>query len=474
MKDYKEFEDRNLDGAIGQACDWFGCTREQLEIEILQDAKSGIFGIVGARKARVRARRARIDEALRGLLGHGARSGEPAGKEAESARREQPGRRRTQSPGGRAANAAGGTGESAAGHATGAGREHGARPEDAPEDALRDARPGAGPERPERHDQHAPEEKPVPQVGSAAGRNGGHGAAPAAVADGKAVDAREEMARQARKRPRRERALQPNPQHKGQRKGRTDISGPENARHDNAKADASRPDAGEAEHSGAHRQHLQHNRRPGPQRRQRQDGAPAAQKDAAEGHEHGARMPLPESESGREALRELVAGVVGRLLLPLAGHSVDVDVELDPDDRIRATVQWSGDAGLLIGQEGQTLAAVQYLVSRIVSRSMNEPDHAYASLRVQLDIGQYRSRQEDKIRAMALDLAEKVRAGGRPLRTRPLSSYHRRIVHMNLQDYPDIATRSAGDGPLKRVLIYPRPDAQRPDEHSPDAGQERE
>ena len=62
MDGFKEFQGKDLDSAIKDACSYFDARREQLEIEILQDAKSGIFGIVGARKAKIRARRVRLRE----------------------------------------------------------------------------------------------------------------------------------------------------------------------------------------------------------------------------------------------------------------------------------------------------------------------------------------------------------------------------------------------------------------------------
>ena len=58
MDDFKEFQGKSLDEAIRAACSYFDAQREKLEIDIIQDAKNGIFGLVGARKAIVRARRA--------------------------------------------------------------------------------------------------------------------------------------------------------------------------------------------------------------------------------------------------------------------------------------------------------------------------------------------------------------------------------------------------------------------------------
>ena len=85
-----------------------------------------------------------------------------------------------------------------------------------------------------------------------------------------------------------------------------------------------------------------------------------------------------------------------------------------------------------------------------VSRRMEAP------VRVQFDVGDYRERQDDRLRELALALAERVRATGRPCSTRPMSSYPRRLVHMTLQDSPDVQTRSSGEGPLKRVIIQRR------------------
>ncbi|MFO7876571.1 MAG: R3H domain-containing nucleic acid-binding protein, partial [Desulfovermiculus sp.] len=77
------------------------------------------------------------------------------------------------------------------------------------------------------------------------------------------------------------------------------------------------------------------------------------------------------------------------------------------------------------------------------------PDRVY----VQLDAGGYRQRQDDQVRQKALYLAQKVKDSGKAQSTKPMSSYHRRLVHLSLQDDTDIITRSKGDGPMKRVLI---------------------
>ena len=124
-------------------------------------------------------------------------------------------------------------------------------------------------------------------------------------------------------------------------------------------------------------------------------------------------------------------------------------------ERVTVLVLDEENSGLLIGREGQTLSSLQYLVNRIVSRRCEQP------VRVQINTGEYRERQDDNLRKMAVYLADKAKSLGRPQSTKPLSSYHRRVVHLALQEDETIQTRSKGDGPLKRVIIVPK--AQRTD-----------
>ncbi|MEG6551505.1 Jag N-terminal domain-containing protein, partial [Desulfocurvibacter africanus] len=56
MSEYKEFTGKSLDDAIKEACDFYALERGKLEIEIISGGSSGIFGLVGKKKAVVKAR----------------------------------------------------------------------------------------------------------------------------------------------------------------------------------------------------------------------------------------------------------------------------------------------------------------------------------------------------------------------------------------------------------------------------------
>lgn len=154
------------------------------------------------------------------------------------------------------------------------------------------------------------------------------------------------------------------------------------------------------------------------------------------------------SEFDPAALETAVREVMGELLTPIVGETT-VEVTLE-SDRVKVFIDDEENSGLIIGREGQTLSSIQYLVNRLVSRKME------GSVRIQVDTGDYRERQDDKLRQIAWHLAEKADSLGRTQSTKPLSSYHRRVIHLALQENETVFTRSKGDGPMKRVLIVPK------------------
>ena len=112
------------------------------------------------------------------------------------------------------------------------------------------------------------------------------------------------------------------------------------------------------------------------------------------------------------------------------------------------TVDLSGeDMGILIGKRGQTLDALQYLVSLIVNKEMEE------YIRVKVDTEDYRSRRQKTLENLAKNLAYKVKRTKRPVSLEPMNPYERRIIHSALQGDRYVTTYSEGDEPFRRVVI---------------------
>ena len=129
-----------------------------------------------------------------------------------------------------------------------------------------------------------------------------------------------------------------------------------------------------------------------------------------------------------------------------------VDAEVSAfDDGERIILDAHGaESGLVIGKKGATLDALQYLVNRIVFKQPGERPL------VVVDAEGYRGRREDSLVDLAKRLAEKAQRSGKPVPVEPMSPHDRRIVHMALVDHPGVTTESEGEGPARRVVIFPK------------------
>ena len=145
-------------------------------------------------------------------------------------------------------------------------------------------------------------------------------------------------------------------------------------------------------------------------------------------------------------------------LLPLARETLEqvlgyldesATVAAAPEeDRISLLIETS-DAGLLIGKQGQTLDALQYLVTKMLSKQTRR------KVRIAIDVESYRARHNEALSLLAKKSGEKVRRSGKSVTLNPMNPYDRRIVHMALQGDKDLKTVSRGEGLYKKVVISP-------------------
>lgn len=140
------------------------------------------------------------------------------------------------------------------------------------------------------------------------------------------------------------------------------------------------------------------------------------------------------------------AAEVLQTLLHKMGYDFTVEAEQDAE---RVTLQIEGDdEGELVGNKGETLDALQYLVGRMTQRS-----GGHRALAV--DDGGYRERRVEALRELARNLSEKVHESGNAVAVNPMSAHDRRVMHMELRDDPKVRTRSEGEGIYRRLVIEP-------------------
>ena len=133
-------------------------------------------------------------------------------------------------------------------------------------------------------------------------------------------------------------------------------------------------------------------------------------------------------------------------ILELMGFATSVEVSNEAN-KINAHIAADHDEAI-IGQGGQTLDSIQYLMRKIISRRVD------GRVMFSLDAGDYRNRRRQELEEKALELAEEVRQSSRTKSIPALNPAERRIVHMTLQNDRSIRSRSVGDGHFKKILIY--------------------
>jgi spoIIIJ-associated protein len=142
--------------------------------------------------------------------------------------------------------------------------------------------------------------------------------------------------------------------------------------------------------------------------------------------------------------REILDTMLGHL-----GFVVDIqEIETETGKQLQV---FTAESEILTGPHGETLDDLQFLLNRILqSQDRNAP-------RVQVDIGHWRAMRDDKLRQRVKQIAETVRATGRPVKLEPMNSYDRRIVHNALANDPEIMSFSpSDDARVKRITIQRR------------------
>ena len=136
---------------------------------------------------------------------------------------------------------------------------------------------------------------------------------------------------------------------------------------------------------------------------------------------------------------------IARELLAKIGLEGDIRVAQEEEGfAVDVTCQ---DPQLYIGEKGQTMAEILYVIKSLIRRKLDE------SVYVVLDINDYRKNKEHYVKELARTTADEVTLLKAPKELPSMSPAERRLVHMELQERSDIETESAGEGAERRVII---------------------
>jgi spoIIIJ-associated protein len=153
------------------------------------------------------------------------------------------------------------------------------------------------------------------------------------------------------------------------------------------------------------------------------------------------------ASNNSELVRETIRAAMGKL-----GFEAEI-LERQEEDRVVFNIR-TQDAKLLIGKQGSTLEALQYLVKVMVYRQLPEGE----KFSFALDIDDYRDKRVIYLKDLARKAAQHVKQGKKAVSLVPMPPHERRVVHHYLSLYPEISSESTGKEPNRKVIIrYKKP-----------------
>ncbi|NTW26712.1 MAG: KH domain-containing protein [Candidatus Moranbacteria bacterium] len=137
-------------------------------------------------------------------------------------------------------------------------------------------------------------------------------------------------------------------------------------------------------------------------------------------------------------------------LITKMGFSGEVTIaESTEADSVTCDITTDVDSNFLIGQHGINLQALQHLARLIVRKHIPE------KIRFTLDINKYRQQKNQSIIEQAKFAAREAISQGRSVFMDPMTTYERRIVHLELSTNPEVRTESVGEGESRKIVIKP-------------------
>lgn len=137
--------------------------------------------------------------------------------------------------------------------------------------------------------------------------------------------------------------------------------------------------------------------------------------------------------------RELLAELLAKM-------GIDATVEQREDDPALLEIVELDDPALLIGHKGEGVRSLQHVLRVMTARAGGAPTAI-------VDIDGYRRKQQDRLKETARRKAEEVKQSGRLSVMPPMTSYERRLIHMEVKEVDGVVTESVGQGGDRRVMI---------------------
>lgn len=148
---------------------------------------------------------------------------------------------------------------------------------------------------------------------------------------------------------------------------------------------------------------------------------------------------------------KLIKKITEELLKKMTFGKATVEIKKQENSPILVVSIQVENANQLIGQSGSNLNDLQRILRLLIAKK--DPEAPFFLL----DINGYREKREAFLKDLSREIAEQVAKTKKSVMLQPMSSYERRIVHLELAEKSDVVTESIGEGPERRVVIRSYP-----------------
>lgn len=135
-------------------------------------------------------------------------------------------------------------------------------------------------------------------------------------------------------------------------------------------------------------------------------------------------------------------------MLSFFGLNIDVYATSSDDEVIELSIPSTHLNGFLIGQRGENMRAMQFLVSSALK------NNNYEVTRVSVDVADYKKQRAERLAEKASAWMKKVQDSGEEMNLQPMNAADRRVVHRVASD-EGITSESVGEGRERHIVLKP-------------------
>ena len=128
------------------------------------------------------------------------------------------------------------------------------------------------------------------------------------------------------------------------------------------------------------------------------------------------------------------------------------DIEISEDKMCPIFLIKTTDSGVLIGNSGESLRALNHIIKKIFEKRFSQYD-AKNKIQFSLDINGYYESKIETLKNQTRILAERARMFKSDIKMSPMNAYERMIIHAAFANYPEINTKSEGEGKMRRIIL---------------------